>query len=218
MTTSLVQFLATQIITPIVKKGFFAHEHVLFSDYMPRAGFLFEIGAVLGYTFRNRLTTFAQLFAAPGTEQKLISWLHEDATERLNKVEGPPKFAELYFAPEATRLIGVLRSAGLTDANDWLDMHKVANQKLRLADVFTSLQMAPTMGIGFGSCFPDLTVQLLTADFDAAEYQSMRAAGLTVPATPRKAKTMDERQEMALSLIRPYVQYARPDLIAALGL
>ena len=218
MSTSLVHFLASQIIAPIVKKGFFSGEYVLFSAYMPRAGFLYETGAVLGYTYRDRLMTFAQLFASPGTEQKLIGWLHKQASEHLEHINAPSDLADLYFAPEATRLIGVLRSAGLTDAEDWIDMHKVANQKLRVADVFMSLQTAPSLGIGFGSCFPDLTTKLLTTEIDPAEYMSMRAAGLDVPPTPPKTKTMDERQEMALSLIRPYVKQARPDLVTALGL
>jgi hypothetical protein len=219
--TSLVQFLASQIINSIVKKGFFAGEYVLFCDYMPRAAFLYETGAVLGHAFRDRLTTFAQLFSAPGhrAERNFALMRRCHSASRLNSLDAPPSdFAELYFAPEATRLIGVRRNAGLTDASDWLDMHKVANQKLRVADIFTQLQMAPSHGIGFGSRYPDLTAQLLTTDIDPAEYQRFRAAGLAVPPTPPKNKTMNERQEMALTLIRPYVQHARPDLVAALGL
>jgi hypothetical protein len=62
MSTSLVHFLASATINPLVKKALLGGEYVLFSDYMPQAAFLFEMGAVLGYTFRDRLTLLAQLF------------------------------------------------------------------------------------------------------------------------------------------------------------
>jgi hypothetical protein len=132
--------------------------------------------------------------------------------------EKPSTSAALYFAPEATRLIGILRDAGLTDAQDWLDMHKVASHRIPLSRNFENLQMAVAQGIGFGSRYPELTSQLLTDEIDAEKYHRLRAAGLDVPAAPPAAKTMQQRQEQVLSMIRPYIEQAWPDLVAALGL
>lgn len=219
VTTSLNGFLASLVLRDITKNDRGSDEYVLFSDYMVRAAFLFEIGAVLGHTFRDRLPIFVQLFAAPGAEQNIISFLRELAVDRLAALDGKPtNFNAVYFAPEATQLIGILRRAGLTDASDWREMHKVASQAMRVADISTQLQIAPPQGVGFGSCYPELTSDLLTSEIDGAKYQELRTAGLAVPPTPPKAKIMPQRQEMALSMIRPYVQHARPDLLVALGL
>ncbi len=218
-TNSLNGFLASAVLRDIVKNDREPDEYVIFSEYMVRAGFLFEIGAVLGYAFRDRLHLLVQLFAAPSTEQTIISLLHQQAADRLDACGGKlTDFAAVYFAPEATQLIGVLRRAGLTEARDWLDMHEVASQAIRVADIFTQLQIAPPQGIGFGSRYPDLTSDLLTSEIDEAKYRKLRAAGLAVPSAPPQAKTMQQWEEMALSMIRPYVQHARPDLVAALGL
>lgn len=216
-THSLNTFLASLVLRDI-EKGKSPDEYVLFSDYMVRAGFLFEMGAVLGHTLRDRLDSLVSLIAAPGTEQQVISFLQGQAAERVMKLNGKPAdFALVYFAPEATRIIGAMRGAGLTDATDWLEMHKVASQKLRVADIFTSLQIAPAEGIGFGSRYPDLTSELLTSDSGAVEAGGLRTAGLNVPAMPKK-KTILERREMAVSMIRPFVQQVRPDLAVVLGL
>jgi hypothetical protein len=219
---SLNGILASSVLQDIVRNDRGPDAYVLFSDYMVRAGFLFEMGAVLGYAFRDRLSIFAQLLASPGNEQRIVALLHGSAEDRLRDCGGKPNdFVEVYFAPEATQLIGAMRDGGLTEARDWLDMHMVASQPIPVSEIFSQLELAPAQGIGFGSRYPDITLELLTSkisEADYAEYQKLRAAGMTGSSVLPQRRPLEQQQEMALSMIRPYVEQARPDLIAALGL
>ena len=121
-TSTLLAYLAHEISAPIVHKALSGGEYVLFGDYMPRAHFLFETSAVLGYAFRDRLLTFVSLFSQPGHEVDLAEHLGDSVAARLASLEKEPSdFMELFFIPEATRLIGVLRNAGLTTCTDWTE-------------------------------------------------------------------------------------------------
>jgi|CZKQ01.1.fsa_nt_gi hypothetical protein len=171
---------------------------------MPRAALLYETGLVLGYTFKDCLATFAQLFCESGREAGLIAILQRQAEERLTSLGGNvSNVGELYSRPEAIRLLSVLRQAGLTQASDWSEMHMIAEQPLRVTDFFQTLQFAPAEGIGFGSRFPDITLRVLS---------------LGIPGTTLKPKSIERHQRAAFKLIRPYVRRVRPDLISTLSL
>lgn len=216
---SLLAYLAYKTIEPIIRKGFFSDEHVLFGEYMPRSQFLYEIGAVLGYTFRERIATFVKLFCELNRESELASWLGNSGTTRLQDFEAEPRhFFELHFMPEATRLIQVMRQAGLTRCSDWSDLPKIATQKLRPIDMYSSLQLAATEGIGLGCSRPELTVKLLAYQVDPAIWGELRSHGLDIPASPSPTKTLHQREAEARLLIMPYVSAERPDLLNALGL
>ena len=130
----------------------------------------------------------------------------------------PTTFLPLYLQPEATRLIGLLRQTGLTDAHDWSDMDKVAQQPLRVRDVFSTMQMAAARGIALGSRFPELTKKLLAATINPEDWNDARLHGLDIPASPSRSQSIPEREQAALMLILPFVEKARPDLVAVLGL
>lgn len=195
----------------------FSAEHVLLGDYMPRALFLYETGAVLGYTFRDRIATFAKAFSEPGRESQTASYLGDQAASKLQQfVEPPNDFIDLFFKPEATRIIQLLQRAGRTTCCDWSDLAKVAKQKLPIN--LETLGFAAAQGIGFGSRFPDLTEQLLTDQPDPEAWREAHSSGLDVPASPPTPKSIEQRQAEARLLITPYISAARPELLSALGL
>src|SRR6266446_817515 len=79
---TLLAYIAQQIISPVTKKGLFSDEYVLFGSYMPCAQFLYETGAILGYTFRDRLLSFVELFT-PELIERLFS--HAENVEVWSK-------------------------------------------------------------------------------------------------------------------------------------
>lgn len=219
LASGLLAYLGHQVAAPIVRKGWLSGEYVLVGDYLPCCQFLYETGAILGYKFRDRIITFVALFCEPGRESELAAQLGETAASRLAQLEGEPDdLMDLYFKPEATRVIRTMQNARLTTFCDWQDFPKVAKQKLRVADVWSQIQLVPAQGIGLGSRYPALTEKLFSHEIDSRLWRELRSHGLDIPAFPPKAKSMREREEEALAMIKPYVSKAHPDLLGPLGL
>jgi len=218
-TPPLLAYLVHQIIAPLTRKGLFSDDHIFFGEYMPCAEFLYETGAVLGYTFRDRLVVFVELFTEPGHQSDFVSYIATPAAHRLAELPGEPKdFMDLFFKPEAERLMKVMCSHGLTKYSDWTDITKVAKQKMRIKDIFSGLQMTAAEGVGLGSQYPELTERLLLDADDADAWRDARTHGLDIPASPPRPRPIHERQTEAKVMIRPYVEKVRPDLLTKLGL
>lgn len=218
-TPPLLAYLVHQIIAPVTRKGLLSKDYVLFGQYMPCAQFLYETGAVLGYTFRDRLIVFVELFTDPGHQSDFVSYIATPAADRLASLPSEPKdFMDLFFKPEAERLMKVMRCHGLTQYSEWPDFTKVAKQKMHIKDIFPQLQFTVAEGIGLGSQYPDLTLRLFSHTEDADAWRDARASGLDIPASPPKPKSIQEREAEALATIRPYVERVRPDLLTKLGL
>jgi hypothetical protein len=215
---TFLAYLAHEIVRPIIRKGTFSSDHVVFADYMASAVFLYETGAALGYTFQDRIATFAKLFSEQGREAEVATNFGDVAAAQLRDFsELPRDVMDLFFKPEATRVIQVLQRAGLMTCSHWSDYPKVAKQKMRVADVFSPLPFSAAQGIGFGSRYPELTEQLLTFQYDPRVWRELRFYGLDLPASP-EPKTMQQRQAEARAMIVPYVSAKRPELIIALEL
>lgn len=216
---TLLAYLAHEVLRSIIRRGASSPDHVVFADYMARALFLYETGAALGYTFQDRIYTFAKLFSEQGREAEVATDLGDVAAAHLRDLSEPPRdVMDLFFKPEATRLIQALQCAGLTTCSDWSDYPKIAKQKMLVADIFSPLQFSAAQGIGFGSRYPEITEQLLTFQYDPQVWRELRSYGLDIPASPPEPKTMQQRQVEARAMIVPYVSAKRPDLIVALGL
>src|SRR6266568_2899728 len=119
-TPSLLGYLAHQIIAPVTREGLFSGKHVLFAEYLSHAQFLYEISAVLGYIYRDRLDTFAELFSEPGRQADLANFLITGTVvaDRLATLPDEPKnFYELFFKPE---LMKKAHNFGVTQFSEWL--------------------------------------------------------------------------------------------------
>lgn len=218
-TTALLAYLAHNSASLITRKSWLSGEYVLFGDYMPCSLFLYETSAALGYKFRDRIITFVTLFCESGSVSDLAEHLGNPAAAKLAQLEREPEnFMDFYFIPEATRLIRIMRDAGLTTISDWTDFPKLAKQKLRVSNIFSQLQLTAAEGVGLGSQFPALTEKLFAHEVDSRLWQELRSHGLDIPAPPPKSKSMQEREADAAALIKPYVSMARPDLLGPLGL
>ena len=105
---TLLEYLAHEVVTPIVREDPAFGQFVYFGEYMPCAQFLFETTAVLGYIFRERIVTLIQLFCKPGHEESLMVLVRASVAARLRSLQHPPRDSfDLYFEPEALRLIAL---------------------------------------------------------------------------------------------------------------
>jgi hypothetical protein len=132
--------------------------------------------------------------------------------------EEPQDFMDLFWKPEVERLMKALRDAGCTNCSEWPDFLKVAEQKLPFKSTFLQLHGAVAEGIGLGSHYPELTERLLSYTANSGNWSRAYTAGLDIPASAPKPKPIRERQMDAASMVRPYIEKARPDLLAKLGL
>ena len=81
---SLIAYIAYGLLTPEVKKGWFsASQRVPFPKYLGLYQAAFETGVALGYTYRDTLASFAQLFSDAGREGEVLSAAQELAQKLL---------------------------------------------------------------------------------------------------------------------------------------
>lgn len=69
----LLAHIAHSIVVPALKKRFFRPSYLQFHTYLLVYQEAFEIGAVLGYAYRERIRIFARLLCAPGKGSGLLS-------------------------------------------------------------------------------------------------------------------------------------------------
>lgn len=220
-TPSILGYLTHQIVSPVAKKGLFSGEYLLFADYLSIAQRLYETGAVLGFSYRDRLDSFAALLSEPGRQADLASFLmtSNSAADRLAGLPDDPKnFYDLFLKPEGKKLMKNMHDVGLTQFSDWQDFPKVRRIKMPIKKYFEILQFTVMQGILLGSRHPELTEKLFSYEYDAEEWRVWYEAGSEIGPSPPKTIPLRERQTEVAAVIRPYVANMRPELLAKLGL
>jgi hypothetical protein len=220
-TPSLLAYLVHQIIAPVKRKGLFSGEYVFFAEYLSQAQLLYEIGAVLGYTYRDRLETFAESFSEPGRQADLTNYIATETfvDDRLAALPDKPKnFYDLFLESEGKKLMKKMHEFGLTQFSDWLDFPKVCKLKMPIRNYFERLQTTALEGIQLGSQYSELTEKLFSYEYDAEEWHRWNKSGLEIGPTPPKTIPLSERQAGAKALIRPHIEKMRPDMLTKLEL
>jgi hypothetical protein len=140
-------------MNPTVKKPFIGAPYITFQRYLGCYQIAFETGVILGYTFRERLLTFAKLFSEDGREGDSIAFMKSIAQRTLNGVKEPKDFLVLGMSTEKSRI--ETEYANLTE-------EQISRRKFPPKSVFKQLQLAMVTGIGFGSSFPWLASSIRT--------------------------------------------------------
>ena len=211
---SLIDEIVHSVVTPAIEKRFFSKPSVAFQRYLGCYQEAFEIGVVLGYGFRDKLSTFAMLFTEPGHEQGLISFMQELAQERLMEIAGAETFFPLAMFAEEKRITKNWRESAISETQ--IEQLK-RNEKIPFDNVFKNLYVAVSTGIGFGSAFPELTEQMWQAEHEGkiaeAEWIRWKKSGLDIPDEPEEPVTLALRQEQLLSQVELFVSRVRPELL-----
>jgi hypothetical protein len=216
-----LSYLAHVLITPVKKKGWLSGEYVLLADYLSQAQLLYETGAVLGYTYRNNLQSFAAVFTQPDRNVDLIYFLTTatGVADRLAALpEEPKNFYDLFFKSEAQNLLATMHKQGSVQSSELAQLPQVAKLKMPLKYYLEHLRMTALEGIQLGSHFSDLANKLFSYEYEADQWRFAYKAGLDVGPLPPKYVPLTEREVDARNLIRPYVEEVHPELLAELGL
>ena len=217
-TPTLLGYLVRQIIAPVTRKGLFSGKYILFLEYLSHAQFLYETSAVLGYVYRDRLETFAELFSEPGRQADLANSFVTltSVADRLASLPDEPKnFFDLFFESEGKEL---LKSVLHIDLTHFSDFPKFRRLKIPIEYCYERLYgLTALEGIQLGSQYPELTEKLFSYKSDAEKWRRAYEAGLEIGPTPPDMP-LRERQAEAKALIKPYIEKMRSDLLTKLEL
>ena len=210
---TLLDYVAREVVTPIVREDPAYGPFVYFGEYMPCAQFLYETTAVLGHMVRERIVTVMHLFCAPGHEEGLMVLLRGLVAARLRNLEHDPRDVfDLYFEPEALRLIALMRAGGAGRSG----LGSYAHHRTGLSYVLPLLRLTAAEGIGLGSQYSELTENVLSRSIDLITWSKWHTAGFDISTFPPAARTVRQRRAQTLFLIRPYVSAVCPDLMEKL--
>jgi hypothetical protein len=212
---TLIDEFVTSIIAPALKKRVFAASYIPFRRYLGCYQVAFETGAVLGYTFRDRLSTFAKLFCVPGREEELSMAMQELARQKISKVGETENFLGLAMFAEEARITANWRESGITEKQ--ID-HLSQRLKMTLEQAFKNLSGAVSTGIGFGSAFPELTERLWKAGYERElmpdEWREYQRIGVVSGDDIPEPLPLIKRQGQLLSLVELFVSKTRPELLS----
>jgi hypothetical protein len=229
---SIIWEIAHSIAAPAVTKRFlFFAPGIPFQRYLGCYQEAFEVGVVLGYAFRNRLITFAKLFAESNHEEELITFMQELARQRLRETQKPETFFQLGMLAEESRIKANWQKSGTDGVPiDFLQRH----YRVPLEQACNNLHVSVSTGIGFGSAFPEPTEQMWKVEHEYPmsreewekrrtdpKYRTEKTFGrLTAKqvkeihtAEPPESVTLAKRQEQLLSHVELFISGARPDLL-----
>jgi len=216
---SLLNYLAHQILSSITKEGLFSRQYVLFGEYLEQTQLLFEICCALGYTYRDRMETFAILFFEEGKEKNVTEVLLAAAAERHEKYKIEHKnFFDFYLCTEGPEMMMRFHKYKILPTANWTDFHKVYKSIVENRVAILTLPMLGAEGIAFGYKYPELTEKLFSFVYDTDKWSMMFKAGLDIGSEPPKTIPLETMQIEAKNFIKPFVDRHYPELLSSLNL
>lgn len=190
--------------------------YIRFGRFLIVCSFLYEAGAILGRARRDKLMLLAKIIPVEeGREHGFINFLQRLARERLEKFgKEPTSFINFVMSTE-------LEKVGLSlTASNFKTLKKAMEEKWPLAKTEPFIILRGEEGIGFGSCFPELTEKMWRRTYEAIDmdqWSEARAYGLTLPEKPPKM-SFEEQEQNVLEMVATYVSEYYPELVDPLGL
>ena len=99
-------------------------------------------------------------------------------------------------------------------------LKKVFMEKFPLKEAESIIKELGLEGIGFGSCFPELTEKIWRRTYESIDmdkWSKYRSSGLVLSEKPPKMN-LEEREQMVLKMVAAYVSEHCPELIDPLEL
>lgn len=185
-----------------------------FTDFPLISTYLYEIGALLGRARRDKIAELDKMVALPGKPGTGIKHAQEMARERLSKFGREPSSFYIFIVS------GELEKVGLTLKYAVKTLEKAADEKLTLALAGPPMKAYAGEGIGFGSCFPELTEKMYRAEhisLEAPVWQEAKAYGLPIPGYWAMI-SFEEEEKVALHKAAVYASQYYPELLDVLDL
>lgn len=207
------------MLSPITKKGLFSGQYVLFGEYLGQTQLLFETSCALGYTYRDRMETFAILFSEEGKEKSVTDFMSTSAIERLKKYKPEQKnFFDFFLNIEGPNIMQRFHDAKILPNGNWANFPKVYKSKVPNKLAMIILPTLSVEGIAFSYKYPDVIERLFSFGHNADEWRFAFNIGLDIGSEPPKAISLATMQVEGKNLIKPFVDKYYPELLSSLNL
>lgn len=211
------QYLVQTIVTPYSKKSLFGKKYMLFKDYYNQSAILSIYCVVLGYTYKNKIEAFMEMFTNSKSETKkyidAISEMGEEVEKRRDIQT--KNMTELFLDTQIKKYIETFHKGENLDYRNPQDLMKIKNHKIPLKIVITLSELMIYSLVGFGYKYPDLAEKFLTYKVDNETYELAVRMGVEIP---KESISMEEHINLSKELIKPYVQKYHSDLVNDLEL
>ncbi len=223
---SLMDHIVGSLTEPAVKRRFFGRPYLRFRRYLGCYLEAFEFGVVLGYAFRDKLTSFAKLLSQPAHGEEfsaeLMPLIQRNARALVAGQGGEPQsFVHLSMLAEEERIKAAWREHGVGQAQvGFMEKH----YEIPVEIAYRNLAGAVTAGLGFGSVFPELAERLWKAEHEypvsREEWSAAKKLGIVASDSeePPPSITLARRQEEILAQLASFVMTTRPELMSELGI
>lgn len=226
---TLMAFFGMGAVQQVAKTRLFGGPYLRFCDFVNVSAYLYQSGALLARAMNklDKLTILAKMFSEPGRERDVINWLQDLAKNRLDEYvdtfgQQPTSLLNFVLATEYKK-VGIIfpfDGAGTLTNTHMKQVSKVADSKMVLNDVEPAIKNSMLEGIGFGSSFSALTERMYreaNEEIDIDQWSEWRGHGLNIPETPTVI-TLEEQEQLVLSMVATYAHTHFPELIEPLGL
>jgi len=224
---TLAEVLMISIIQPLIKKPLFGKQRLPLKAFLSVGGFLFETGAVLGWTYRDRQLAFVRVIALPETPDQRVRLMRLKAKERVAEWESLNDSFYLFVYETELARRGHPISMMASENEDWErskeNMRRVSGwvkeQSLDLHTAWTELHYIFYEGIGYGFEFPEETQRRWKAVYekpktpdDLISWHMAYQYGVVTTPEPAPIQTWDERVSEVKDALRGYITEFKPEL------
>lgn len=226
---SLMGFIGMGPMRKVIRKRLLGAPYLHFADYVQVSGYLYQCGAILGRAKSDKLIILAGMLAQPGREADFIGYLKDLARKRLEDYVDAygqqPTSLQLFVMATEYKKAGMPHGIADSPIDSDLKTHmkhtsKIAEMKMPVKEVEPMIKMWGQEGIGFGSSFRELTEKMYrdaNENIDMEQWSEARKYGLDLPETPTII-TLEEQEQIVLSMVAIYSGTYFPDLVEPLGL
>ena len=216
---SLATFLILGPLPKLMEKDILGKMYITFGRVLTLSCWLFEIGAVLGRFWIERVPIVVRMFEVESKQKYFTQYWSEQARNRLQLYGKQPNdfptfVFETYMETFTHKKFEELELKELIKIGNSKLYHEQAQHRLRLAETFL------IEGIMFGSKFSDLTHAMLVNQYEKVDIDSWEKArryGVTLFEKPPQT-SVAAREKEAIALARDYVSKYHPQLLSDLGL
>jgi hypothetical protein len=191
--------------------------YVQFGRLLSSATYLYESGAIIGCSKRDRLEILAHMIVLPGKETQFVADSQSQAKKRLHELgRDPTSIFDLVWSTE-------LAKVGLTlpDFPDFKRKSKPFYEKLPCdPHLEARLKMFILEGVGFGSLYPGLAEKMWRHSHEAidkGQWSQLRTLGLEIAEDPSPV-TFEQETERVQDILAAYASEYYPELMGPLGL
>jgi len=182
-TPTLAEVLMMPVIQPLIKKPLAGKQLLPLAAFLSVGGFLFEIGAVLGWAYRDSQLVLERVITLPETPGQLVRFMRLKAKERVAEWKSPDDsfYLFVYDTELARRGHPIVMKASkyvssMEDTRGFLeDRRRFTNwlhkQSLDLNTAWSELHFIFYEGIGYGFEFPEETQRRWKAIYENPKHR-----------------------------------------------